>query len=187
MTMMNLPSNVSPRFLALFIFFSIWTIAAVGNAGRIIETLTGFFASYKTSELVGFAIVGFLLFSGITGLDGGKPMKVIALEQATSDSNPRVYMDIEIGDKKAGRITLELFANYFPKTAENFRCLCTGEMGKGQNGKPLCYKGSTFHRVIPGFMAQVMMILRSSYTFECVLVSDTVLTVTSSLLLYIHH
>lgn len=52
-----------------------------------------------------------------------------------------------------GKITMELFKNT-PKTSENFRALCTGEKGMGTKGKNLHFKGSKFHRVIPGFMAQ---------------------------------
>lgn len=68
--------------------------------------------------------------------------------------NPRVYFDVTIGDDAAGRIVFELHADVVPETAENFRALCTGEKGAGRSGKPLHYKGSTFHRVIPDFMCQ---------------------------------
>ena len=50
------------------------------------------------------------------------------------------------------RRAVSLFAKVCPRTCENFRLLCTGEKGKGRAGKPLHFKGSSFHRVIPGFM-----------------------------------
>jgi len=70
-------------------------------------------------------------------------------------ANPRVFMDISIGGYLEGRLVIELFADVVPKTAENFRALCTGEKGIGTvTGLPLHYKGSPFHRVIKGFMIQ---------------------------------
>ena len=68
--------------------------------------------------------------------------------------NPKVFFDMAIGGQKAGRIKMELFADAVPKTAENFRALCTGEKGVGQSKKDLHYKGSGFHRVITEFMCQ---------------------------------
>ena len=69
-------------------------------------------------------------------------------------ANPTVFFDLEIGGAPAGRVVMELFKDVVPRTAENFRALCTGEKGTGRSGKPLHYKGSTFHRVIPNFMCQ---------------------------------
>ncbi|CAM6084899.1 unnamed protein product [Calypogeia fissa] len=71
-----------------------------------------------------------------------------------SKPNPQVFFDITIGGSPVGRIVMDLYADTNPKTAENFRCLCTGEKGAGKSGKPLHYKGSAFHRVIPDFMCQ---------------------------------
>lgn len=71
-----------------------------------------------------------------------------------SSSRPRVYLDISIGNRAIGRAIFELYTDVVPKTAENFRALCTGEKGEGKLGKPLHYKGSTFHRVIKSFMIQ---------------------------------
>lgn len=67
---------------------------------------------------------------------------------------PKVFFDLAIAGKKSGRLVFELFNDAVPKTAENFRALCTGEKGTGGSGKPLHFKDSIFHRVIPEFMAQ---------------------------------
>lgn len=72
----------------------------------------------------------------------------------TESTNPKVFFDITIGGTPAGRIVMELRADVAPKTAENFRALCTGEKGLGISGKPLHFKGSSFHRIIPEFMCQ---------------------------------
>ncbi|CAN1307315.1 Peptidyl-prolyl cis-trans isomerase CYP40 [Linum perenne] len=86
----------------------------------------------------------------------------------------RCFFDISIGGELEGRIVMELFNDVVPRTAENFRALCTGEKGVGPNsGVALHFKsgfwgfwfigiekfellgeGSRFHRVIKGFMAQ---------------------------------
>ena len=68
--------------------------------------------------------------------------------------NPLVYLSIRIGNQSKGKLVVKLFKDKVPKTAENFRALCTGEKGKGISQKPLWYKRTHFHRVIPGFMAQ---------------------------------
>jgi cyclophilin family peptidyl-prolyl cis-trans isomerase len=69
-----------------------------------------------------------------------------------SRNNIVVFMDVQVGGTPAGRLRFELFANVVPKTVENIRQLFTGEVIK--EGRPIGYKGSTFHRVIRNFMIQ---------------------------------
>lgn len=75
-------------------------------------------------------------------------------------ANPTVYFDVAVkggptGTEDLGRVVFELYNDIAPKTAENFRQLCTGEGGIGKGtGLPLHFKGSPFHRIIKGFMIQ---------------------------------
>ena len=66
----------------------------------------------------------------------------------------KTFFDIEIDGKPEGRVVFGMFGDTVPLTVDNFVKLCTGEMGEGKSGKPLHYKGSAFHRIITGFMAQ---------------------------------
>lgn len=88
------------------------------------------------------------LANGQPDLEPGMP-----LARATRPSNPRVFLDVEIGGASAGRVVVELFANVVPRTARNFRELATGHNARGAAG-PLRLKGTPFHRIVPGFMVQ---------------------------------
>jgi cyclophilin family peptidyl-prolyl cis-trans isomerase len=63
--------------------------------------------------------------------------------------NSKVFLDIIIGTKAAGRVTIELFEDLTPFTCENFRGLCTGDYGKSSSGQALCYQDSLFFKLIP--------------------------------------
>uniref|UniRef100_A0A3B3SJ40 Peptidyl-prolyl cis-trans isomerase n=1 Tax=Paramormyrops kingsleyae TaxID=1676925 RepID=A0A3B3SJ40_9TELE len=68
---------------------------------------------------------------------------------------PQCYFDVEVNREPVGRIVFQLFSDICPKTSKNFLSLCTGEKGTSKvTGKNLCYKGSTFHRVVKNFMIQ---------------------------------
>jgi len=80
--------------------------------------------------------------------------KVFTELPAFNAANPQTYFDITIGTEgeegfEKGRVVFEVLSDKVPKTAENFRALCTGEKGDDFH-----YKGNKFHRIIKDFMMQ---------------------------------
>eukprot|EP00397_Hematodinium_sp_SG-2012_P045572 GEMP01051225.1.p1 GENE.GEMP01051225.1~~GEMP01051225.1.p1 ORF type:complete len:416 (+),score=84.65 GEMP01051225.1:78-1325(+) len=90
------------------------------------------------------------------GWSGGATRSNQAVSRSTkfNERRPQVFFDISFGEKKVGRIVMELWGDIVPKTAENFRQLTTGERGRSSSGKNMHYKGTRFHRIVPGFCVQ---------------------------------
>ena len=78
----------------------------------------------------------------------------LSVQEASKEEHARVFLEVQVGDARAGRMEFELFQTTYPKTTENFRALCTGEKGVAASGAKLHYAGACFHRVIPGFVCQ---------------------------------
>ena len=93
------------------------------------------------------------MFGKVSMYDEKKGPPKVMVPNANGD-NPHVFFEIKHGDEILGKVIMQLYADITPKTAENFRSLCTGEKGEGGMGKPLHYKGCGFHRVIKDFMIQ---------------------------------
>jgi peptidyl-prolyl isomerase H (cyclophilin H) len=75
-------------------------------------------------------------------------------KQKLHPDNPLVFFDCEMKTTPIGRIVMELYAHKVPKTAENFRQLCTGDFTRGIPPVPQGYKDCVFHRVVKDFMIQ---------------------------------
>jgi len=81
--------------------------------------------------------------------------RVFELPPGDDTVTTECFFDVSVNGKAAGRIVFGLFGKHAPRTVENFRALCTGEMGESQtSGKRLTYEGSCFHRIVKGFVCQ---------------------------------
>ena len=78
----------------------------------------------------------------------------VAMADTLDKVTNKTYLEVQIDGQNAGKITIGLFGDTVPKTVQNFASLCSGELGNGLSGKPLSYKDTPLHRIIPGFMAQ---------------------------------
>ena len=81
-------------------------------------------------------------------------LMAVSLADTLAEVTEKVFFDITVDDKAAGRVVFGMFGDTVPKTVKNFSTLAAGSAGKGNSGKDLHFKGSKFHRIIPGFMAQ---------------------------------
>ncbi|CAK9033233.1 unnamed protein product [Durusdinium trenchii] len=115
----------------------------------------GSFISMMTlGALLLVGLLGFLAIwlTGSKGLPAGPVLPLANVLHAKG--NPHVFLEVEAAGQALGRIEMELFQDVAPMAVENFRALCTGEKGVGLANSPRHFKGSPFHRIIPGFMAQ---------------------------------
>uniref|UniRef100_A0A8C4DG40 E3 SUMO-protein ligase RanBP2 n=1 Tax=Dicentrarchus labrax TaxID=13489 RepID=A0A8C4DG40_DICLA len=136
------PMNASANAL-------IWIATDYSDGDGIVEQLA---AKFKTPEIAESFKKTFCACQSRMGQTDGDASFISSpqmsrVQEHSRDTNPRVFLKVAADGETLGTITVELFSHIVPKTAENFRALCTNEKGFG-------FRDSIFHRVIPSFMCQ---------------------------------
>ncbi|KAM8856290.1 E3 SUMO-protein ligase RanBP2 [Spinachia spinachia] len=136
------PMNASANAL-------LWTATDYSDGDGTVEQLA---AKFKTPEIAESFKKTFCECQSRTAQTEGDELCIASpqmsrVQEHSRDSNPVVFLHVAADDQPLGTIVMELFSHIVPKTAENFRALCSGEKGFG-------LKASVFHRVIPDFMCQ---------------------------------